>query len=105
MKVSLNNQEVELKNSFRSLMIYEKMTGENFNPKGISEIILYFYATICASWKECNVDVESFIDWLDENPEQLNEFSKWMSELNAKNESIKNEDKVEVEGEVEEPKN
>ena len=44
MKVTIKNKEIELRYSFRSMMIYEKITGTSFNPKGVTEIMIYFYS-------------------------------------------------------------
>jgi hypothetical protein len=85
MKININGRDITLKYSFRSMMIYEKITGETFNPKGLSEILIYFYSTVLASDKECNITFDDFIDYTDEHPELFNEFSKWLTDTISKN--------------------
>lgn len=95
MKVNINNKEVELKYSFRSMIIYEKITNESFSPKGLTEIINYFYSTIMASDKTLELGYEEFIDYLDENPEKLTEFNEWLVGMTERNKKIEGEQKGE----------
>lgn len=85
MKITINNKEIELKYSFRAMMIFEKITGASFNPKGITEIMIYFYSTILASDKNIALTFEEFMEWIDEEPQALNEFSQWLTSTLVKN--------------------
>lgn len=88
MKINIKDKEIELKYSFRAIMIYEKMTGESFNPKGTSEMLLYFYSIILGSDKEFMLDFDEFIDWIDNNPQVLNDFVLWLSQIISKNDLL-----------------
>ena len=90
MKVTINNREITLRYSFRALMLYEKIVGTSFNPKGLTEIMIYFYSTILASDKDINLTFEEFMNWVDENPTVFNDFSKWLTSTLTRN-SIFNE--------------
>lgn len=85
MKITIHNKEINLRYSFRAMMIYEKITGTSFNPKGITEIMIYFYSTILASDKDIALTFEEFMNWIDENPIVLNEFSSWLTSTLTKN--------------------
>ena len=85
MKITINNKEIELKYSFRAMMIFEKITGESFNPKGITEIMVYFYSTILASDRDIALTFEDFMEWIDEQPQTLNDFSEWLTKIVLKN--------------------
>lgn len=88
MKITLKEKEIELKYTFRSLMIYEQITGATFQPKGITEIMFYFYSTILASAKDLELTFDEFIEWNDENPNLINDFSKWVNDIVTKNNFI-----------------
>lgn len=88
MKVNINNNEIELKQSFRSHIIYEQITGETFQPKGITEIVTFFYCVVMASAQNLEVDFEQFIDWMDGNPNVLAEFSEWMVATNRRQQGM-----------------
>ena len=90
MKVTIKNKEIELRYSFRSMMIYEKITGTSFNPKGITEIMIYFYSSILASDKNIDLSFEEFMNWVDGEPKALNDFSMWLTSTLTKN-SVLNE--------------
>lgn len=85
MEIEIKDRKVELKNTFRSLIIYEEITGDSFHGRGIKETLIYFYSVIMGSDKDLNIDFDEFMDWLDENPESLNLFIDWLQEVSRKN--------------------
>lgn len=85
MNININNTKVELKNTFRSHMIYEKITDELFTPKSITNIIIYFYSVVMASNTTLNLTFDDFTDWLDNNQNELNNFTQWLVDVNSKN--------------------
>ena len=87
--MKINGKEIKLKYTFRALMIYEKIAGESFTGKGISEILIYFYSTIIASNPDITLTFDNFIDWLDENPNAINDFSNWLASVTMQNSYIK----------------
>ena len=101
MKLTIKGKEIELKNTFRSMIIYEKITGESFTPKGMTEIITYFYSVVLASEKNLELGFEEFIDMLDEDKELLAQFNEWILNINQKNEDIEGD---EQKGEEVDPK-
>ena len=101
MIINIKNKEVELKYTFRSMIIYEKITGESFQPKGVTEVLIYLFSTIVASSKGIDLTFEEFIDYADENPNIVNEFNEWLLSIFNKNEYIGQNDEN---GEVIDPK-
>lgn len=85
MKIQINGKAIELKNTFRSLMIYETITEELFNPKNISDFIIYFYSTVLASDKQLHITLDDFTEWLDNNTNELANFMQWVALVNGKN--------------------
>lgn len=79
MKIKIKDLEITLKNSFRSLIIYEAMTKKTFKPETITDVIVYFFSVISASANPQQVDWDDFMDWLDENPNAIAEFQNWLS--------------------------
>lgn len=76
MKVTINNQEIILKNSFRALIAYEQITEKAFNPVTMTDMIIYFYSVVISSANlETPISLEDFISYLDENQGLLEEFS------------------------------
>ena len=84
MKVNIKDQEIEMKYSFRSLIIYEEIMGETLTtPKSLKEILVLFYSIILASAKGTlqNFTWDDFMDYLDENPELTVEFTQWLKDV------------------------
>lgn len=100
MKINIKGKEIELKNTFRSMIIYEKVAGKTFNPQGITEILLYFYSVIMASDKDCQLEFDDLLDMVDENPKLITDFSEWLN----KSFRISNYLNGEIEKENENPK-
>lgn len=81
MEITINNNTVNLKYSFRALMIYENITNKSFNPKGISDVVIFFYSVVVATTKDNTITFDDFLDWLDEHPTAINDFSLWLTQV------------------------
>lgn len=62
--------------------------GEPFTSKGLTEVLVYLYSTILASYKDLDLTFEQFIEWLDDNPDVLSEFNKWLMNIFSRNSFI-----------------
>ena len=82
MEIKINDKTIQLKKSFRSLIAYESATGKAFNPSTITESIMYFYCVIISSDSDLELSFDTFMDWLDDNPMALQEFTEWIVEQN-----------------------
>ena len=80
MKVKFNEKEYEIKYSFRAYMVYENIMQKSFIPKGLTEMIVFFYAHLLVAAKGDLILYEDYLDWLDDNPDELDKFSKWLME-------------------------
>lgn len=81
MKITIKENEIELKYSYRALMIYENIQKQSFNPKTLTDIIVFFYAIVVSSSKGKEVLFDDFMDWIDENPTSITEFSNWLADI------------------------
>lgn len=81
MEITIKGNTVSLKYSFRALMIYENITQKSFNPKGISDVVVFFYSVVVASTKYTTLSFDDFIDWLDDNATAINDFSVWLTSV------------------------
>ena len=81
MIVTIKEKQITLKYSFRALMIYENITYKSFNHQGLTDVITFFYSVVVASAKDTTLSFEDFIDWIDDNPNKLNEFSQWLTDV------------------------
>jgi len=88
MTFNINGKEYQLKYSFRALMIYENITHKSFNPKTITDMIVFFYSIILAANKGCELMFEEFMDWIDDNPESVNDFSTWLTQIFTQQQEI-----------------
>lgn len=80
MEITIKDKTIKLKRTFRSLIAYESATGKAFNPKTVTESIMYFYCVIIASDMELELTYDEFMDWLDNNPPALQGFTQWLIE-------------------------
>ena len=78
MTITIKDKTITLKKTFRSLIAYEQATKQSFNPSTITEIIMYFFCVVIASDMELELTYDDFMDWLDDNPTTLQEFSEWI---------------------------
>ena len=81
MEITIKGNTVSLKYSFRALMIYENITQKSFNPQGLTDVVTFFFSVVVASAKDTTLSFDDFIEWLDDNPESLNQFSQWLTDV------------------------
>ena len=102
MKVKIQNIKLDLTYSMRMMIIYENITGENFdftNMQSLKQITTLFLSCILASAKKSKIDLQltydEFMDWMDENGgyKLLNDFAVWLSKEIEMKYSLIKEDK------------
>lgn len=89
MKVTINDKEIELKYTLRSMLMYENITDKTFNPSTMSDVITFMYCIVVASSKDYTIKFDDFIDWLDDNPNIINEFGEWIQTVAQNNNVFK----------------
>lgn len=83
MKIQINDREVELKYSFRALILYENIQNKTFAPQSLTDVLVFFFCAIVGSERDVQLSFDDFLDMIDEKPELVTEFSEWLtSELN-----------------------
>lgn len=92
MKLTFKDKEYTLKYGFRSLMLYENIAKESFQPTTITNIINFFYACLLAQSLDDPIKYDDFLDWLDDNPNQLTVFSDWLLNIITTNDKIANKE-------------
>lgn len=89
MKVKINDKDIELKNTVRSLLIYENITKKTFSGDSVQDILTYLYCVVLASSKDYSIKFNDFLDAIDDNPNILNDFTEWIMNETQVNDSIK----------------
>lgn len=89
MKIRFKEKDIELRQTLRSLVLYENITGKTFHPTTINDIITLFYCVVVASAKDYSIGYEEFLDFLDDNMELFTEFSEWLSNLSKNQNELK----------------
>jgi hypothetical protein len=95
-KIKLNDTDYIIKQSFRSLLLFEEITKRSANnfEENISDVITLFYCILKASnQKTFLFSLDQFIDLLDENQNSLNEFTNYLQDQ-AKDQKIENKKKI-----------
>lgn len=98
MKIVIKGEELELKYSFRALIIYENIMNKSFEGRGITEILTFMYCVILGSQKGLEFTYDEFLDLIDTQPNLIKEFSEWLTGAVQRNASmmsqnVKEEDK------------
>lgn len=81
MVITIKDKTFNLKRTFRSLIAYESAMGKAFNPTTVTDFIMYFYCVITASDEELELSFDEFMEWLDENPKELTNFTEWVIKI------------------------
>lgn len=89
MNITINNTTVEIKQTLRSLLLFENIAGHSYNAKGINDIILFVYCVIVASGKLYDLTYDEYLDWADENPETLAELINFIHKTDETQHALK----------------
>lgn len=79
MKITIKNIDITLKYGFRAQMVYERIQGETFQPISLNNILLMFYSVIISSNKDIQLTFDEFIEYIDNTPKVVVEFTNWMA--------------------------
>ena len=85
MIITIQDKKIEIKNKMRAYLIYEQIADKAFNPKTLTEMMLYFYSLILANCPSVQLTFSEFMDYLDDNSDVLIQFNNWMIEEGKKN--------------------
>ena len=89
MKIIIKDKEIELKYSFRSLMMYENITGHTLTQANLTDVITFIYCVIISSSKDYSITLNDVIDYIDENPSFIGEFGEWLNTIIEVNDTLK----------------
>ncbi len=83
---------IELKYSLRSMLMYENVTNQTFNPTTISQLVTYLYCIVICS--DPTLDSASYkrddlIQDIDSNPSILVDFGDWFRNVALLNDQVK----------------
>lgn len=88
MNIKIKDREVvTFKNSLKAYIVYERLTDDSFEPKGLNQIVTFMYAHYVARSKE-TILFDEFLEHLDENPQDLERFAEWLKELSEHSEQF-----------------
>lgn len=80
-KITIDGVEYTIKQSFRSLMLFEEMTGKNISKmdESIADILKLFYCILKGNNMETFMySFDAFVDVIDEKPETLVVFTDYL---------------------------
>lgn len=79
MTVRVNDIDITLRYSFRSLILYENIQKKSFNPETTTDVLVFMFCVILSSEKELDFNFNQFLDMVDENPSLVTEFALWLT--------------------------
>lgn len=86
-KIVIEGVELEIKQSFRSLMMFEEMTAKGINQftESVADILKLFYCIIKANNQSTfHYSFDEFLDVMDNHPDAFEQFNQYLADQ-AKN--------------------
>lgn len=96
MTVIINNKEYDVKYNLRAMFVFEQIADKKFEISTIFDEYVLFYSCLIAGGAD-DLDFNFFIDYCDEHPELISDFSDYMIEESKKRSKFDKEDKKKVE--------
>jgi hypothetical protein len=85
MTFKIKDKDIELTYTIRAMIMYENMTDKSFAPHNLTDIVTFMYCIVISSAKDYSITFVEFIDFLDKNPNAVNEFGEWLQSLTNNN--------------------
>ena len=97
MIVKINDKEITLRYSFRSLILYENIQKKSFSPETTTDVLIFMFCVNLSSEKDLEFNFNQFLDMIDENPSLVTEFALWLTkEMDKQNELSPEEESKKV---------
>ena len=91
MKIKIKDNEYEVKNNVKAMLLFEGITEKPFEIKNLTDFYTYCYAMVYANNTENVPQFDEFLEWFDD--ESINE--QFMAVMNAKPELQQSKKKTE----------
>lgn len=96
--VTINQKQLVVEQSFRSLMEFEKMTGKNAYEvnTSVTDSMTLFYCMLKAANRETfQLSFDEFLTYLDTHPETLDQFNSYIMSLANPEQAVADKKKAE----------
>lgn len=78
MEMQIKNKTYSVRNTFRAVMFFERLTGKSFALSNATDILLFFYSCYMAAPGSDAMEFDEFICELDESPNLLGDFTQML---------------------------
>lgn len=96
MEININGKNYQLKNTIRSLFIYEKIANKQFDGKNLIDYYILFYSNLLANNPDnFNLTFDEFIEVNDKDMNLFNQFVEFITKSNQLNNQLIDKDKEE----------
>jgi hypothetical protein len=93
--IKIGEKNLKIKKSYRGLMLFEKVTGKGIFKmnESATDVITLFYCLVKANNKDFDMNLDDFIDFMDDNEESIEVFMNYLKSLNEDGEKTEDEKK------------
>lgn len=96
MEINIEGKNYTLKNTIRSLFIFEKIANKQFDGKNLIDYYILFYSILLANNPdEFNLTFDEFIEINDKDVNLFNQFIEFITKSNQLNNQLIDKDKEE----------
>lgn len=78
MTITIDNKPIELKITMKAFLLYENITDTSFTVTSMTDLITMFYCIVVSSMNDYSLSFETFLNWVNDNPDRLAEIYKWI---------------------------
>ncbi len=83
MKITIKQQEIDVKYSLRALFIFEQITGKSFKMETITEQYIFIYCLLLGSCSDLQLTFDEFIELCDSDTELMIKLQQFLlTEIN-----------------------
>ena len=95
MKITIKNTDYTIKYTVRAMFVFEQITNKNFEISSSLDQYIFMYSVILANNPENILSWDDFIEAVDENPNLMQDFLRYLTEYNNSRRVFQNEEETE----------
>jgi len=84
---------MDYKFKIKAIIIFERIADKPFEIKTLEDLYLYFYCVRMVNIENYTDSFEQFLDWCDENPDEITNFTEQFSKYNKRQDNMTNQSK------------
>lgn len=93
MELTIKERTITLKFGMRAMMAFERIAKKSFEVVDMVDVVTLFFCCVITSDRDISITWDEFVDFIDEQPKVLSDFSEWYVSIMLRSDMLSDSDK------------